>query len=94
MDDNLKRQFKKDIANYQNYMATVGSWESKPTLEERIAAWKEEQKLAGLTMIAERFLPRKPLTEEQVAEYVEGASEFFGVDTSEIRKWFAGKKKI
>jgi hypothetical protein len=52
--------FKKHIADYQNYMATVGTWELKPTIEERLAAWREEQELEKRAKLAERFLGIKP----------------------------------
>jgi hypothetical protein len=35
-----KERFRKCIADYEYYMATVGSWESKKTIEERLAAWR------------------------------------------------------
>ena len=36
MNDYLEREFKKAIADYEYYMATVGSWEFKKTIEERL----------------------------------------------------------
>jgi hypothetical protein len=47
---------RKMIADYQRYMATVGSWESKKTIEEKLAAWREELKLETGAKLAERFL--------------------------------------
>ena len=37
-------------------MATVGSWEFKKTIEERLAAWREELELEKQAKIAKRFL--------------------------------------
>lgn len=56
MNDYLGQQFKKAIADYEHYMATVGSWESKKTIEERLAAWREELELETQAKIAKRFL--------------------------------------
>jgi hypothetical protein len=40
-----KELLKKMIADYEYYMATVGSWESKKTIEEKLAAWRVELEL-------------------------------------------------
>jgi len=34
----MKEMLRKWIADYQHYMATIGSWESKKTIEEKLAA--------------------------------------------------------
>jgi hypothetical protein len=47
---------RKMIADYQHYMATVGSWESKKTIEEKLSAWREELQLETGAKLAERFL--------------------------------------
>ena len=51
---------KKAIADYQHYMATVGSWESKTTIEEKLAAWRVELELETQAKVAKRFLGLKP----------------------------------
>jgi hypothetical protein len=55
-----EEMFRKLIADYQHYMATVGSWESKKTVEEKLAAWREELELEKQANIAKRFLGIKP----------------------------------
>lgn len=56
MNDYLEQQFKKAIADYEYYMVTIGSWESKKTIEERLAAWREELELEKQAKVAKRFL--------------------------------------
>ena len=75
-------QRKKWIAEYQ---ATLGTWQFKETIEERIQAWREEQELASRARFAQLFemAPRKPLTEEELERYIEEASEWLGLDTCE-----------
>ena len=41
----MEERLKKWIADYEHYMSTVGSWELKPTIEERLAAWRVELEL-------------------------------------------------
>jgi hypothetical protein len=52
----MKEILRKMIADYQHYMATIGSWESKKTIEEKLAAWREELQLETRAKLAERFL--------------------------------------
>ncbi len=47
---------RKAIADYEHYMATVGSWESKKTIEERLAAWREELELEKRANVAKNLL--------------------------------------
>jgi hypothetical protein len=51
----MKEMLRKWIADYQHYMATIGSWESKKTIEEKLAAWREELQLQTRAKLAERF---------------------------------------
>jgi hypothetical protein len=88
---NFGEQRKKWIAEYQS---KVGTWQFKETIEERIQAWREEQELASRARCAQLFeMPaRKPLPEEELERYIEEASEWLGLDTCEVRKWFIPKK--
>jgi hypothetical protein len=45
VNDFWRDRFNKAIADYQHYMATVGSWELKSTIEEKLAAWRVELEL-------------------------------------------------
>ena len=56
-----EEMLRKWIADYQHYMATVGSWESKKTIEEKLSSWREELELETRAKTAERFLSGKPL---------------------------------
>lgn len=59
MNEHLKRAFEKVIADYQDYMATVASWESRAknmTPVEIVEAFKKECDLLRRAKIAERFL--------------------------------------
>jgi hypothetical protein len=53
---------KKWIADYEHYMATVGSWELKPTIEEKLAAWRVEEELERHARRGESWLalPKGP----------------------------------
>ena len=89
-----KEMLRKQIADYQKI---AGTWQHKETIEERMAAWREEQELEGRARFAERCLaadlPRKPPTEEQLVQYVEASCEYLGVKSSDILRQIFRRNK-
>jgi hypothetical protein len=90
MDDQSRQKHMQVIAEYQKLLE---GWPLKPTIEERMAAFKEAQEMLPRARWAERCLLQEtePRNAEQMRQGVEAASEWLGVDSSQVWKWIVRK---
>jgi hypothetical protein len=90
MNDKSREKHMKVLADYQKLL---DEWPLKPSIEERMAAFKQAQemvprvRLAQDILSADRFRQTAP-TEEEVTKHFEEFCDFIGINSSELLKHF------